>query len=201
MILRTLDRARDAGCFDRIVCATDSLKIASLVEKSGYEAVMTGVCATGSDRVYEASQKLDLDLVVNLQGDEPVADLGMLRDVKNALVAEPEAWVTASCYLSPEDYQTASIVKVKAEDGYAVAFSRSLPETATGWQTHRGVYAYSRKAREEFHGLSQTEEEMKNSLEQLRILGRRPIRVVYSNAVSLSVDIPSDVEKVECLVQ
>jgi len=197
MILRTLDRARDAGCFERIACATDSREIASLVEKSGYEAVMTGFCATGSDRVYEASEKLNLDLVVNLQGDEPVADLNMLRDVADALVAEPQAWVTASCPLSIADYRTKSIVKVKSEGGYAVQFSRVLPATALGWNTHRGIYAYSRTVREEFHKLPQTPEEKKKSLEQLRILGRRRSRVIYSNAVSLSVDLPSDVEKVE----
>ena len=68
MIVRTLERARLAACFDRIVCATDSEEIAAVVTKADFEAAMTGAAATGSDRVSEAARALGLDLVVNLQG-------------------------------------------------------------------------------------------------------------------------------------
>ena len=69
MIVRTMERARLAHCFDRIVCATDSEEIAEVVSKVGFDYVLTGPAATGSDRVAQAAKVLDLDLVVNLQGD------------------------------------------------------------------------------------------------------------------------------------
>ncbi|MBQ3777200.1 MAG: NTP transferase domain-containing protein, partial [Fibrobacter sp.] len=87
MIVRTLERARLAGCFERIVCATDSEQIAEVVSKAEFEYVMTGACATGSDRVAEAARALDLDLVVNLQGDEPLVEPSVLCDVARELEA------------------------------------------------------------------------------------------------------------------
>lgn len=201
MILRTLDRARTAGCFKDIACATDSAEIASVATAAGYRAVMTGECATGSDRVYEAAWKLDWDLVVNLQGDEPVADVRMIRDVALALAAEPSSWVTAYSPLLESDIPDMTVVKVKAEHGYATAFCRRIQGPVSGWNEHRGIYAYSRESREEFHSLPQSAEEKQFSLEQLRILGKRPIRVIESTEHSMSVDVPSDVAKMETLIQ
>ena len=201
MILRTMDRARAAGCFKDIACATDSEKIASVVESAGYRSVMTGECATGSDRVYEAAEKLGWDLVVNLQGDEPVADVRMIRDVALALAAEPDSWVTAYSPLLESDIPDMTVVKVKVERGYATAFCRRIQGPAAGWNVHRGIYAYSRAAREEFHSLPQTAEEKRFSLEQMRILGKRPIRVIGSTEHSMSVDVPQDVAKMENLIQ
>ena len=201
MILRTMDRARDAGCFIDIACATDSEKIASVVTAAGYRAVMTGECATGSDRVYEAAKKLDWDLVVNLQGDEPVADVKMIRDVALALAEEPGSWVTAESPLLDSDIDDMTVVKVKSANGYAVAFCRQILGPVAGWNVHRGIYAYSREAREEFNSLPQSADEKRFSLEQLRILGKRPIRVIESTEHSMSVDVPSDVAKMETLIQ
>ena len=76
-----MERALLADCFDRIVCATDSAEIETVVKAAGFDCVMTGECATGSDRVAEAAKKLGLDLVVNLQGDEPLVEPSVLRDV------------------------------------------------------------------------------------------------------------------------
>lgn len=202
MILRTLERAVSAGCFESVVCATDDLRILKTVESAGFKAVLTSEAATGSDRVAEAAERLGLDLVVNLQGDEPLADLQMLRDVSKALVEEPNSWVTVAAPLAESDRERLSVVKVEIDEtGHAVEFTRKLPERLTTWHRHVGVYAYSAESREEFSSLPQSALEKERSLEQLRILGKRPIRVIYCTSLSASVDLPSDVQKVESILK
>ena len=198
MIVRTMERAMLAGCFERIVCATDSAEIEAVVTAAGFDCVMTGECATGSDRVAEAAKKLGLDLVVNLQGDEPLVEPSVLRDVAKELEKHPDCWVTVACPLNPSEAELKTVVKVLVCDGVAVDFTRSVaPAEASRWFQHQGIYAYSRESREEFASLPQSKIELERSLEQMRILGRRPIRIVKSAYPSISVDVPSDAEQVE----
>ena len=201
MIVRTLERARLAACFDHIVCATDSEEIAAVVTKAGFEAAMTGAAATGSDRVSEAARALGLDLVVNLQGDEPLAEPSVLRSVACELAAHPDSWVTVACPLNPAEAMLKTVVKVKVQGGLAVDFTREVPpEEAPRWFQHQGIYAYSRRSRDEFSSLPQSPVELERSLEQMRILGLRPIRIVESPFPSISVDVPSDAKAVEALI-
>ncbi len=198
MIVRTLERAMRAECFDRIVCATDSEEIAGVVSRAGFEFVLTGSAATGSDRVAMAAQALGLDLVVNLQGDEPLVESSVLRDVASALESHPDEWVTVACPLNPAEAELKTVVKVLVKDDYALDFTRSVAvEDASRWFQHQGIYAYSRRCRDEFSSLPQSEVEKERSLEQMRILGKRPIRIVQSPYPSVSVDVPSDVAAVE----
>ncbi|MBO5531082.1 MAG: 3-deoxy-manno-octulosonate cytidylyltransferase [Fibrobacter sp.] len=198
MIVRTMERAVRAECFDRIVCATDSEEIAGVVSRAGFEFVLTGPAATGSDRVAMAAQELGLDLVVNLQGDEPLVEPSVLRDVASALESHPDEWVTVACPLNPAEAELKTVVKVLVKDDYALDFTRSVAvEDASRWFQHQGIYAYSRRCRDEFSSLPQSEVEKERSLEQMRILGKRPIRIVQSPYPSVSVDVPSDVGAVE----
>jgi len=198
MIVRTLERAVRAECFDRIVCATDSEEIAGVVSRAGFEFVLTGSAATGSDRVAMAAQALGLDLVVNLQGDEPLVEPSVLRDVASALECHPDEWVTVACPLNPAEAELKTVVKVLVKGDYALDFTRSVAvEDASRWFQHQGIYAYSRRCRDEFSSLPQSEVEKERSLEQMRILGKRPIRIVQSPYPSVSVDVPSDVAAVE----
>lgn len=198
MIVRTLERAVRAECFDRIVCATDSEEIAGVVSRAGFEFVLTGSAATGSDRVAMAAQALGLDLVVNLQGDEPLVEPSVLRDVASALESHPDEWVTVACPLNPAEAELKTVVKVLVKGDYALDFTRSVAvEDASRWFQHQGIYAYSRRCRDEFSSLPQSEVEKERSLEQMRILGKRPIRIVQSPFPSVSVDVPSDLSAVE----
>lgn len=198
MIVRTMERAVRAECFDRIVCATDSEEIAGIVSRARFEFVLTGSAATGSDRVAMAAQALGLDLVVNLQGDEPLVEPSVLRDVASALERHPDEWVTVACPLNPAEAELKTVVKVLVKDDYALDFTRSVAvEDASRWFQHQGIYAYSRRCRDEFSSLPQSEVEKERSLEQMRILGKRPIRIVQSPYPSVSVDVPSDVGAVE----
>ena len=198
MIVRTMERAHLADCFGRIVCATDSAEIAEVVSRAGFEFVLTGPAATGSDRVACVARALDLDLVVNLQGDEPLVEPSVLCDVASALENHPDEWVTVACPLNPAEATLKTVVKVLVKDDYALDFSRSVAvEDAARWFQHQGIYAYSRRCRDEFSSLPQSEVEKERSLEQMRILGKRPIRIVQSPYPSISVDVPSDVSAVE----
>ena len=198
MIVRTMERAVRAECFDRIVCATDSEEIAGVVSRAGFEFVLTGSAATGSDRVAMAAQELGLDLVVNLQGDEPLVEPSVLRDVASALESHPDEWVAVACPLNPAEAELKTVVKVLVKDDYALDFTRSVAvEDASRWFQHQGIYAYSRRCRDEFSSLPQSEVEKERSLEQMRVLGKRPIRIVQSPYPSVSVDVPSDVAAVE----
>ena len=198
MIVRTMERAVRAECFDRIVCATDSEEIAGVVSRAGFEFVLTGSAATGSDRVAMAAQELGLDLVVNLQGDEPLVEPSVLRDVASAFESHPDEWVTVACPLNPAEAELKTVVKVLVKDDYALDFTRSVAvEDASRWFQHQGIYAYSRRCRDEFSSLPQSEVEKERSLEQMRVLGKRPIRIVQSPYPSVSVDVPSDVAAVE----
>ena len=198
MIVRTMERAVRAECFDRIVCATDSEEIAGVVSRAGFEFVLTCSAATGSDRVAMAAQELGLDLVVNLQGDEPLVEPSVLRDVASALESHPDEWVTVACPLNPAEAELKTVVKVLVKGDYALDFTRSVAvEDASRWFQHQGIYAYSRRCRDEFSSLPQSEVEKERSLEQMRILGKRPIRIVQSPYPSVSVDVPSDLSAVE----
>lgn len=198
MIVRTMERALLAECFDRIVCATDSEQIAETVSRAGFEFILTGPAFTGSDRVADAARALDLDLVVNLQGDEPLVEPDVLINVARELEEHPDCWVTVACPLNPAEAMVKTVVKVKVKDGFAVDFTREVaPEDASNWFQHQGIYAYSRASRDEFSSLPQNAVELERSLEQMRIMGRRPIRIVQSSYPSISVDVPSDVIAVE----
>jgi 3-deoxy-manno-octulosonate cytidylyltransferase (CMP-KDO synthetase) len=201
MIVRTLQRARAASCFARIVCATDSPEIAQVAESAGFEALVTPAFATGSDRVGYVARTLNMPLVVNLQGDEPIVGLEVLRLVAAALRAEPTSWVTAAASLDPADVANGNVVKVLIENGYALDFCRLLAGPAPGWFRHRGIYAYSLESMLEFDALPRSASEIERSLEQMRVMGKRPIRVVNDSAVSVSVDVSADVAVVESLIK
>lgn len=198
MVLHTLERAALASCFDLIVCATNSEEIYSVVQKHGFEAILTRDHPTGTDRVIEAAQKLNLDLVVNLQGDEPLIDLDLLRTVAKNIQLEPTSWITAATPLLREDYNNTNVVKIQVQNNYAQDFKRQISSNPTkSWLEHRGIYAYSSVAMQEFSHSPQTKDELLRSIEPLRVLGKRPIKVIFSASTSMAVDTPTDLLLVE----
>lgn len=202
MVLRTLSRARLAGCFDRIICATDSGEIFKLVRNEGFEAVMTPEANTGSDRVAMAADLCKLDLVVNLQGDEPLVEPALLKSVARELAEHEDSWVSASSPLNAADALADTVVKVRADRGVALDFTRKVPEGELEcWAEHRGIYAYSKNSLNEFQRLPRTEREVSEAIEPLRVLGSREIRIVQTLKPSASVDVPADVPILEAMIQ
>ncbi len=220
MIVRVLDRARACRRLHRIIVATDSEEILHTVQNHGGEAWMTSTRhSTGSDRVAEVAQGLDEELILNLQGDEPlipVSTLDRLVDFAESLPGLNVA--TAMVPLRHErDIVSPNITKIVAgRDGRALYFSRfpipycrsapldlSAGHTATreGYFKHVGIYIFRREFLLEFVKLESGRLEKSEALEQLRILEYGyTIHAVEVPEDSVSVDTAADLEEVEAII-
>jgi 3-deoxy-manno-octulosonate cytidylyltransferase (CMP-KDO synthetase) len=210
MIRHVYERAASAASVHRVVVATDDERIAAAVEAFGGETVNTSPSArSGTDRVAEAARRLSLgpeDLVVNVQGDQPLMDPRCIDDLV-APFAEgfcPQGMTTlAFAIVDPRELTDPKDVKVTfARDGRALYFSRSpIPFSESGGVTvykHLGFYAYTRRFLEVFEGLPTGRLERIERLEQLRALEHRlPVQVVVTGYDSPEVDLPVDIDRVE----
>lgn len=208
---------RAAACpgVDRVVVATDDPRILQAVEAFGGDACLTRADhRSGSDRLAELVQAIECDLVVNVQGDEPLLDP---RAIAQAL--EP-FWLDAALEVStlmtrirdPETLFSRHTVKVRTDArGFAVSFSRAPDPPVPGdaevdlegqpYFKHLGLYVYTRAFLLRFPALPPTPGEERERLEQLRILENGvPIKVVETQYDSVGVDTPEDLARAEALL-
>jgi 3-deoxy-manno-octulosonate cytidylyltransferase (CMP-KDO synthetase) len=223
MIVRVLDRARACTGLDRIVVATDSREIKDVVEACGGEAWLTSpLHRTGSDRVAEVAERLPEELILNLQGDEPLLPASTV----DALVrfgrgcAGLTVATAAIPLLRETDVVNPNIVKVVCSlAGKALYFSRyplpyrkseplalgaaSRPDVVChGYFKHVGIYLYRKDFLLRYVRLNSGPLEISESLEQLRILEHGfPIFVVQVQEDSISVDTEEDLAEVEAILQ
>lgn len=203
MIVRVAERANAAERVDLVVVATDDERIERVVRDAGFESVMTDPgLPSGSDRVAAAVRTLgeQPQLVVNVQGDEPLLDP---RDL-DALIAEAkeDGIGTLARPLDPELADDPNTVKVvRARSGRALYFSRApVPHGAAQRLHHVGIYAYPPHVLERFTALEPSPLERAERLEQLRALENDiPIYVTMcqSESPSIGVDTPEDLLRVE----
>jgi 3-deoxy-manno-octulosonate cytidylyltransferase (CMP-KDO synthetase) len=211
MLQWIVEAALATSRLDRVVIATDSDEVIALAREHGWEAMMTSHnLLSGSDRVHAVSQKIASEIVVNIQGDEP-----MLRPAHiDALLApfdrpEIDAQVTTlwtPC--TPEEIADPNAVKVVlAEDGRALYFSRAtIPfdrDRAGGivYRKHLGLYAYRRAALERFATLPPHSLEITERLEQLRLLAQNiPIYVEQTPHTTIGVDTEADLDRVAAIL-
>lgn len=216
MILHVYERTLQASLVSRAIVATDDQRIADLIHQAGGEAVMTSAAhETGTDRLAEVAQGLEADLIVNVQGDEPLIVPAMIDQAIEPFLHNPalKMGTLKSRVRCLHDFLSPNVVKVVTDnDGYALYFSRSpLPFFRDRWQDlkddafasgkllcykHVGLYVYQRDFLLAFAAMPQTFLELSEKLEQLRALeqGVR-IRVVETNYESLGVDTPEDLVK------
>jgi len=224
MVVRVAQRVRAGVSQDvRIVVAGDSPAIIEACRDHGIEAVLTREDhPSGSDRLAEASQLLGLgddDIVVNVQGDEPLIDPALVQAVAAALVAQPHAAMGTAAHAidNTADFANPNVVKVVLDaKGLALYFSRApiawwrdgfakgvltLPQPAP--LRHIGIYAYRAGFLRLFPLLEQAPIEVTESLEQLRALwhGYRIAVHVADNAPGPGVDTPADLERVRAIVK
>lgn len=205
MIEHVYARAAAAPGVDGVVVATDDARIAQAVERFGGLVRMTRQThRTGLDRIAEVAADLACDIVVNVQGDEPLIEPRMIADVIAPL--DSDATVQMSTLRrqisDPADNSNPNVVKVVVDlKGNALYFSRSpipfVHDAARPLFKHVGLYAYRRAFVGELASLPQTPLEIAESLEQLRALehGFR-IRAVETHYDSIGVDTPADLERV-----
>ena len=187
-----------------VYVATCDEEIASEVKKNGGKFIMTDINhTTGTDRVFEASQKLDLkdtDFIMNVQGDEPMIDPLDIRNL-NKLSKENNFNISTLAHKikKKEDYANENIVKVITESTLGdnnfpkgISFLRKS-EMIDNIYHHIGVYCYSKDSLEKFVQLSQSKNEIENRLEQLRALDNNiDINVSLSKSSPIGVDTRED---------
>ena len=203
MIVRVLERVRLARRVDELLVATDDQRIAEAVRAAGGVAVMTPEdLPAGSDRVALAAADLDVDVVVNVQGDEPLIDPTTIDAVVAALDAPGADVATAMAALSEEEAHAPGRVKVVTDlSGRALYFSRAAIPHGGPWWVHVGIYAFRKAALARFASLPPTALELAERLEQLRLLEHGvPIRVVAVGRPGRSIDTPDDLAAVRALL-
>jgi 3-deoxy-manno-octulosonate cytidylyltransferase (CMP-KDO synthetase) len=211
MIEHVYERTRAASLVNEVLVATDDQRVADVVDGFGGTAVMTDPQhATGTDRLAEVAAYLEGDLVVNVQGDEPlITGHAIDQAIRPCLERNDEFIATLRKRIDdPAELGMPSVVKIVIDrEGYAMYFSRApIPFTRTDsprpehWR-HLGLYVYRRSFLLTLAGLSQTPLEQAEGLEQLRVLehGVR-ILTVETTVDTVGVDTPEDLEKVRRLV-
>lgn len=228
MILHTIERALAARTVARVIVATDDERVRAAVDAAGYEAVMTGSeHNSGTDRLAEVAANLnDAEIIVNVQGDEPLIAPETIDQAVEALTthADVQMATTSEPVASIDEVLSPDVVKVVTDEkGRALYFSRSPipfprdlvrrygslpaalnhePSALQMFRKHTGLYAYRHGFLLEYTGWQQSPLEQLESLEQLRALahGAR-IQVVEAAAPSISVDTAEDLERVRTVLQ
>ena len=208
MVVRVCERAAASGAA-AVHVATDDERIAAAVRSHGYAALMTRADhASGTDRLAEAAARLglaDADVVVNLQGDEPLIEPSLVAEVAGALERRAEAAIATACHPIDDPAAAASPHAVKVvmdARGFALYFSRSQIPHPRGpgatWYRHAGLYAYRAGFLARYASLEQSPLERAEVLEQLRALwhGYRITVVVSRSEIAAGVDTPEDLEAV-----
>jgi 3-deoxy-manno-octulosonate cytidylyltransferase (CMP-KDO synthetase) len=211
MIEHVYRRAAAARTVSRVIVATDDERIARAVAAFGGEAMMTSAShQSGTDRLAEVAASLACDVVVNVQGDEPVLEPETIDAAVEPLLADArlEMSTLRRRITDPAERENPNVTKVVVDqDGHALFFSRApIPYTRPGqppapaW-AHVGLYVYRRDTLLRLASLPQTAMERAEALEQLRAVehGIR-IKVVKTAYASIGVDTPDDLARVRALL-
>jgi len=220
MIQRVCDQVKQCRLVDRVVVATDDVRIQAAVDAFGGEAMMTrSHHGSGTARMAEVAEKMDADIYVNVQGDEPLIAPEAISAAVGILLEDKSVRVSTLCVPIRElrDVNDPNVVKVVCDArGNALYFSRAAIPVLRGashdaaaargaspvYKKHLGLYAFRREALLEFASLTQGLLEQAEQLEQLRLLEHGiPIRVVETTYDSVSVDVPEDVARVEQMLR
>ena len=209
-VIRHVYEKAAASVADEVIVATDDRRIAEAVTAFGGTAVMTrSDHPSGSDRIFEAVSGRGADVVINVQGDEPMIPTELIDELIRVMTAEPPPEMATVAVPVPRERMTdPNRVKVIfGADGNALYFSRSMIPflrvggTETETYRHWGIYAYRRTALERFVSLPEGKLEQCEKLEQLRALenGMR-IKVIVTPYSSIGIDTPEELAKAEAFL-
>ncbi|MFT5234599.1 MAG: 3-deoxy-D-manno-octulosonate cytidylyltransferase [Candidatus Krumholzibacteriia bacterium] len=214
LIVRVLENSRRIAHAKTIVVATDDQRICDAVADAGGQAEMTGAHETGTDRIGEVAARHDVDLVVNLQGDEPLLNHHDVDALIAAMVADPrrDVGTCAHAFSDPAQWRDPNAVKVICDrEMKALYFSRApIPGGFPGAEVvghqvalrHVGIYAFRQTALQKFLAWPRTPLEISEGLEQLRALENgMNIYVQKIERAPVGVDTPEDLEQVRKLWQ
>jgi 3-deoxy-manno-octulosonate cytidylyltransferase (CMP-KDO synthetase) len=212
MIEHVYRRAQEARGVSRVLVATDDERIADTVRRFGGHVAMTRAThLTGTDRLAEVAAHLDCDVVINVQGDEPLVAPAMIEQALQPFYDDDSLQMTTlrSPIRTLDDLRDPNIVKVVVdENGFALYFSRApipwardqQPAPTDAWR-HIGLYGYRRTFLPRFAALPPTALERLERLEQLRALAHGiRIKVMETEFEAIGVDTPADLARVEALM-
>ncbi len=204
IICHVVKKAKETG-IGKVIVATEDKEIVNAVEKNNGEAILTRNHKTGTDRIFEAFQKLKItgtEYIVNLQGDEPMIDPKDIINLNNLMIKNNSDIGTLASEIKEDSIlNNENIVKVitkeKLEDNKftkALNFSRkNLSKQNSNIYHHIGIYAYKVSILEKFINLNQTKNEVENHLEQLRALENNiTIMVALAKSSPIGIDTKED---------
>ncbi|AEH02480.1 3-deoxy-D-manno-octulosonate cytidylyltransferase [Lacinutrix sp. 5H-3-7-4] len=212
VITRTYEATVATNLFDEVIVVTDSEIIFKEITSIGGKAIMsikTHEC--GSDRIAEAVENLDVDIVVNVQGDEPFTEVASLKKLIKVFENDSDKSIDLASLMvnikDIEEINNPNTVKVIVDQkDFALYFSRSpIPyprdkEVATKYYKHKGVYAFRKQALMDFYNLPMLMLEASEKIECIRYLeyGKR-IKMVETSVQGVEIDTPEDLERAKKL--
>ena len=208
VIVHTYERVADTRLFDEVYVVTDDDRIEKAIREVGGKVIRSKKeHNSGSDRLAEASRDLDVDIIVNVQGDEPFTDKENLQKVIDIFVKDLTKSIAVASLMEritdPDDIANPNNVKVVVNKfGEALYFSRNIipfprdPNTKVSYYKHIGIYAYRKEALQQFTELPPSLLEETEKLEQLRYLENGfKIRLALTNIPTIGIDTPEDLER------
>ncbi|MBM3249387.1 MAG: 3-deoxy-manno-octulosonate cytidylyltransferase [Candidatus Omnitrophica bacterium] len=210
MLQHVWERAKQAIALDELIIACDDERVAGVAEGFGAKVAMTAKGhASGTDRICEVINPIDVKIVINIQADEPLVHPAMIDALAGALLDDPEVFMASVMkkIASPDEANDPDVVKVVADkDNFALYFSRAaIPYLARNSQVkeplyykHIGLYAYTKDFLFIYRNSPASSLEKAECLEQLRVLeeGFR-IKMIETKYETIGVDTPEDLEKVK----
>lgn len=210
MIQRVYEQVKQASNIARVVVATDDERIYNVVKQFQGDAVMTGDCSCGTERVYETIKAEPCDIVINVQGDEPLIKPKMIEELIDVFLDDTVVMGTLCKEITETgEIHNPNIVKVvQDKDGNALYFSRTpIPYDRDGqknvkYYKHIGIYGYKKDFLKDYVQMPRTPLEIAENLEQLRALENSyRIKVKETTYDSIGVDTPDDILKIEKEIQ
>ena len=213
VILRTYESAVNTQLFDDVFVVTDSILIYNEIISHGGKAIMSIIeHESGSDRIAEAVENIEADIVINVQGDEPFINATPLAEVidvfRNDLHNQVDLASLMTEITDEAEINNPNVVKVVVDQsGFALYFSRSVipypreKNVGVRYFRHIGIYAFRKQAIMDFARLPMKSLEASEKLEQLRYLefGKR-IKMVETSHVGIGIDTPEDLEKARTMM-
>ncbi len=204
IISHVFKRAQESNVGDVIV-ATENMEILEDVKKNGGQAILTkNNHKTGTDRIHEVLEKIDsskIDFVMNVQGDEPLISKKDINDLIDKMIKnESQLGTLASKILNKKLYENENVVKVQTKEELdnlnfpqALNFKRNFGQLSENIYQHKGIYCYKLETLKNFVSYKQTDNEIKENLEQLRAIDNKiKINVALSESSSIGIDTEED---------
>ncbi len=211
MIYHVYENIKRCASLDEIIIATDDERIQKTVTDFGGKVVMTSSeCATGTDRVAEAARMIQADIIVNVQGDEPMTEIKMIEDLVRPLLDDDKVYVTnlVTKIFDLASYVDTTVVKAALDlSGNIMFLTRApipYPKTRQGYVVYQqiGAYAFRKDFLLKYAQMPQTPLELIEGVEFLRILENGlKVKAVETDHQSMSVDTLSDLIEVEKIMK